>query len=206
MCWVDRDNPASRQKSSEWVRDTLSKGTSIGLSPEGIWCLEDNKLALHFGYGLVKSIIEASKSNKVYIVPVVIDYNYKTINKIKSADVKVCPSLLITKDMDYKSLTSRLEDIFWTERWNQIEENAKQDPHSKKITIANEDYYVSPRTTLSKDDWDRHLAYSKAQYKLDWEKETQYELQTKEQKLQKEMEPIIRPNGSSYVRSLCKKK
>ena len=147
---------------------------------------------LHISRGLAKAAIAGAKYNKVYIVPIVTTYNYDKDDKVKSADVTLCRSILVTKDMDDKTLTEYLEDIMWTVKWNQMEKMARESADTIPYEFEGTTYYLYKREEETALKWKRHTDKLKSQLKyLDWDKEHEYEIKTKEQKLQEEMEPYI---------------
>ena len=193
VVWVDRNNKESRMKASETLVELLKEGCNLSWCPEGLWCLSENKLILHISRGLAKAAIAGSKYHKVYIVPIITTYNYDNNDKVTSASVTVCKSIPVTKDMDDITLTESLEDIMWTTKWNQMEKNARESKDTKPYEFEGETYYLYSRKEETKDKWQKHTDKLRSQLKyLDWDKEKEYEIRTKEQKLQEEMEPYIR--------------
>ena len=192
VVWVNRDNKESRKKASETLIELLKEGCNLSWCPEGLWCLSENKLLLHISRGLAKAAIAGAKYNKVYIVPIITTYSYDINDKVNNADVTVCKSILVTKDMDDKILTDNLEDIIWTTKWNQMEEIAKKSQDTIPYEIDGQTYYLYSRKKESKDKWQKHTDKLRSQLKyLDWNKEKEYEIRTPEQKLQEEMETYI---------------
>ena len=189
VVWLKRDSKESRKQASKALIDLLKNNCNLSWCPEGLWGLSENKLLLHLSRGLAKAAIAGSNYNKVYIVPVITNYNYKDNSKVESADVTICKSILVDKTMDDKELTEYLEDVIWTERWNQMEEAAKRSNLTIPYDFEGETYYLYPKDIETKEKWDKHIEKLKAQLTLvDWEKEAQCEIKTKEQKLQEEME------------------
>ena len=193
VVWVDRDDKESRRKSCQAMIELLKNNCNLCWCPEGLWCLSDNRLLLHFSHGLARVAIEASKYNKVYIVPLVTTYNYDNDNKVKNADVTVGKSILVNSDMDVKELTEYLEDTMWTIKWNQMEENARKSDLTTPYEYDGETYYLYSRDNENSQKWGKHVEKLTSQYsKVSWDEEMKYEIKTEEQRLQEEMEPYIR--------------
>ncbi len=200
VIWVTRDDKASKRQAGNALIDLLSAGINIVECPEGKWCLSENKLLLNMSKGAAKSAIEASKYAKIYIVPVVINYNYFGNTAIvKNANVDICDPILVSSNMDYNELHEKITEIMWTARWSQLESNAKKNKSSMRIE-GDGSKYVFSREKESIDNWEKKIERLKKQYKIDWKKEELYELKTKEQLLQETMEKYINPNprGSKY--------
>lgn len=206
VIWVNRDDKEDKKSASKTLTDVLSSGQNIVECPEGRWCLSQNKILLNISRGTMKNAIEASKNSKVYIVPVLINYNYfKNTAVVKSANVDVCTPILVSPDMDYIELHEKITEIMWTTRWAQLEENAQKSKKSIRI-IGTENEYVFRRDDESIEKWEEKVKKLKKQYKTDWNKEEKYEIKSEAQKLQEEMDKYIRPNGDSYIKSYCKSK
>ena len=70
---------------------------------------------------------------------------------------------------------------------------------NKSILIpGSSNEYVFKREEQSIFEWERFTDSLKSQYELDWEKEKTYEILSREEKLQIEMEKIIGSSGDSY--------
>ena len=206
VVWVSRDNKNSKILASNTLINVLSAGRHMVECSEGLWCLDEKKILLNLSWGTMKNAIEVSKKRKVYIVPVLIDYNYFGNSAfVLSSDVDVRKPILITPDMDYMTLHENITEIMWTTRWLQLEENAKKSRKSIRI-LGSENEYVFRRDKESLKAWQKKINKLKSQYKTDWDKEASYEIKSEEQKLQEEMEKYIRPNGEAYVRSYCRYK
>lgn len=192
VVWVDRNNKESRREASQTLIELLKNNCNLSWCPEGLWCLSENKLLLHMSRGLAKAAIAGAKYNKVYIVPIVTTYSYDDNDKVREADVTLGKSILVTDDMNDKDLTEYLEDVMWTIKWNQMETIASQSSNTKPYEFEGKTYYLYSREEETKDKWKKHADNLRRQLKnLDWSKEGQYEIKTKEQKLQEEMEPYI---------------
>lgn len=206
VIWVNRDDKEEKKLASKTLTEVLASGQNIVECPEGKWCLSQNKILLNISRGTMKNAIEASKFSKVYIVPVLLNYNYlKNTAIVKSANVEVCTPILVDPNMNYLDLHEKISEIMWTTRWLQLEENAKKSRESIRIT-GTENEYVFKREKESIELWEEKVKKLKNQYKIDWDKEETYEIKSKAQQLQEEMEPYIRPNGEPYIKSYCKRK
>lgn len=179
VMWLDRDSEDSGRISKNVLADLAKSGENISWCPEGTWNLSDNKLMLNLAYGMSKSAIEASKYNKVYIVPLVYDYDYeynkdilgKEHFKIKKANVKICKALEVTPDMDYKELNEIITNLFWTERWYQLERKG-----------------VYNRDSVSLDEWKKLIEDLKKQYKgANWSREENSVVKTPKEKEQEQV-------------------
>ncbi len=189
VVWVNRNNKESRVKASQTLIELLKNNCNLSWCPEGLWCLSDNKLLLHIAHGLAKAAIAGAKYNKVYIVPIVTTYQYNDDDKVIGADVTMCKSILVKDDMDSKVLTEYLEDIMWTVKWNQMEKIARESKDTVPYEFEGTTYYLYRREEETADKWKRHTDKLRSKLKnIDWSKEGQYEIKTKEQKLQEEME------------------
>ena len=189
VVWVNRNDKESRVKASQTLVELLKNGCNLSWCPEGLWCLKDNKLLLHISRGLAKAAIAGAEYNKVYIVPLVTTYEYDDNDKVKRAEVTLGKSVLVTKDMDDKKLTEQLEDIMWTIKWNQMEKIAAESENTIPYEFEGHTYHLYQREKETPDKWKKHTEKLRSQLKnLDWNKEGEYEIKTKEQKLQEEME------------------
>lgn len=220
VVWVNRNDKDSRIQSSKILLEILKKKESIGWLPEGTWNLSDNKLMLNLSYGMAQTAISASNFVKIYIVPIVIDYTYKNnTSKVKKSKVKICKAIEVTPDMNDKELTEILTNIFWTTRWLQLEEKIKEDiENTIKIEVKNPETgnkkyeYVYQRKNISKEERNEFIEGLKKQYKTDWELETKYEIKSKEQKTQEQVEKdleridryLIEQKAKKIVRVLSK--
>lgn len=192
VVWVDRNDKESRKRASQTLIELLKNNCNLSWCPEGLWCLSENKLLLHISRGLAKAAIAGAEYNKVYIVPIVTTYNYDNNDKVKNADVTLCKSILVTKDMDAQWLTEYLEDVMWTEKWNQMEKNAQKSKNTIPYEFDGRTYYLYPKEEETTAKWEKHIDKLKSQFKIaDWDKELEYEIKTKEQRLQEEMETYI---------------
>ncbi len=214
--WLDRSDYFDRKNACNFIYDTLKLGGNIALSPEGIWCLNPYKLSLRMGRGTFESCIKASSYQKIYIVPLIINYNYfyDCIFKkyrVKSVDTTICNSILVNDKMDSITLTNQIQDLFWTIKWYYVEKEAMESKKSILIPGSSNEY-VFKREEQSIFEWERFTDSLRSQYKLDWEKEKTYEILSREEKLQIEMEKILNVNTHqgytepiSPDKKLCKK-
>lgn len=192
VVWVDRNNKESRVKASQTLIELLKNNCNLSWCPEGLWCLSDNKLLLHISRGLAKAAVAATEYNKVYIVPIVTTYDYDNNDKVKEAEVTLCKSILVSKDMDDKTLTEYIEDVMWTAKWNQMEKMARESRETIPYEFEGETYYLYRREEETAAKWKRHTNKLRSKLKnIDWSKEGQYEIKTKEQKLQGEIENYV---------------
>ena len=192
VVWIDRNSKESRLKASKTLVELLKNNCNLSWCPEGLWCLSDNKLLLHISRGLAKAAIAGAKYNKVYIVPIVTTYDYDENDKVKKAEVNLCKSISVTEQMNDKTLTEYLEDIMWTVKWNQMEKIARESKDTVPYEFEGTTYYLYSREQETAKKWKKHTDKLRSQLKnLDWSKEGQYEIKTKEQKLQEEMETYI---------------
>ena len=214
--WLDRADKIDRMNACNFIYDTLKLGGNVALSPEGIWCLNPYKLSLRMGKGTFESCIKASSYQKIYIVPLIINYNYGydcifKKYRVKSVDTTICNSILVNNKMNSITLTNQIQDLFWTIKWYYIEKEAMES--NKSILIpGSSNEYVFKREDQSIFEWERFTNSLKSQYELDWEKEKTYEILSREEKLQIEMEKILNVNTHqgytepiSHSKKLCKK-
>ena len=154
------------------------------------------------GRGTFESCIKASSYQKIYIVPLIINYNYVydcifKKYRVKSVDTTICNSILINDKMDSITLTNQIQDLFWTIKWYYVEKEAMESKKSILIS-GSSNGYVFKRKEQSIFEWERFTDSLRSQYKLDWEKEKTYEILSREEKLQIEMEKIIRSSSDLY--------
>ena len=188
VVWVNRNDKESRANASQTLVELLKNNCNLSWCPEGLWCLSENKLLLHISRGLAKAAIAGAEYNKVYIVPLVTTYEYDNNDKVERAVVTLCKSVLVNKNMDDKKLTEYLEDVMWTAKWNQMEKIACESDRTKPYEFEGKTYYLYSREEETVAKWKEHTDKLRSQLKnLDWSKEGQYEIKTKEQKLQEEM-------------------
>lgn len=186
--WVDRSDPHSRDNASVLLTNAISRGLSVAWSPEGTWNTTENRLMLPISRGMAKIAIEAAKCTKVYIVPVVMDYQYKeNSHKVKRASVRVCKAVSVSPKDTPEELTERLEIIFWTTRWEQIEAQMALSPYR----IPTEDGFVYPRARLSREKWRHFVDKLHSQYKCDWSAEESYAIKTQVQKDHTEIKRVL---------------
>ena len=115
--------------------------------------------------------------------------NYNDKDKVTGADVTLGKSILVNKDMNDKELTEYLEDVMWTVKWNQMEKAAQNSKDTVPYRFEDKTYYLYSREEETADKWKKHTDKLRAQFKMvNWEEEQKYEIKTKEQKLQEEME------------------
>ena len=192
VVWVNRDDKESRTMASECLLELLKNDCNLSWCPEGLWDLSDNKLLLHISRGLAKVAIEGSKYNKVYVMPMVTNYVYKdNSTKIERAEVDLCKAIRVNSNMDVIELTELIEDTMWTKRWEQLERNANNSKNSRHYECLYGSEYVFDRNKLSKQDWNNFIYKLKSQFALDWEKEMNYEIKSKVQKEQEEVERTL---------------
>lgn len=190
VVWIDRSDPNSRKASTETLLALLHEGLYIGWSPEGTWNTSENRLMLPLAGGMARVAIEASKTAKVYMVPVMIDYQYKEDSyKVKRASVRVCKAIPVSPDMHPKELTETVETVCWTTRWEQMEARMRQTPCCKKCGEA----YLYLREKVSREKWKWFVDKLHGQYKTDWTVEESYHIVTPEERLQMEMQKYINP-------------
>lgn len=193
VVWVDRSDAKSRNDSKIVLEELAKEGFNLSTCPEGTWCLDLRELILTIPYGVSKIAINASKEVKLYIVPVVTDYNYLgNTNKVIDAITTVCKPIRVTPDMDYKKLNELLTDTLWTARWLQLEERAAKSDETIRIDSIYDDdctnHYVFKRENYSVSDWEEHVCSLESQYKVDWNVELGYRFKTKERLEQEEVE------------------
>lgn len=185
VVWINRSSAESRKDSMTVLKKLAESGFNLSLCPEGTWCLDSRDLILTIPYGVSKIAINASKKVKVYIVPIVTDYNYLgNTSKVIDAMITVCRSIKVKSDMDYKKLNELITDTLWTARWMQLEKRAAKSNETIKIDSIYDDnctnHYVFKRENFSVEDWEEHVKALKSQYKTNWEIESGYRFKTKE--------------------------
>lgn len=196
VVWINRSDANSRKAATETLLALLRAGLYVGWSPEGTWNTTENRLMLPLAYGMAQTAIEASKTSKVYLVPVCMDYHYKeNQSKVKCAAVRVCKAIPVSPDMKPRELTDTVETVCWTTRWEQMEARMRQTP----ACIPKGDSYFYPREKVSRSQWEQFVNDLHNQYKVDWSVEESYRIITPEEKLQREMQKYIRPFGATEV-------
>lgn len=189
VVWVNRNDKESRVKASQTLVELLKNHCNLSWCPEGLWCLSENKLLLHISRGLAKAAIAGAEYSNVYIVPLVTTYEYDNNDKVKRTIVTLGKSVLVNKDMDDIKLTEHLEDIMWTIKWHQMEKIAEESKDTIPYEFDGHTYYLYQREKETLAKWKKHVEKLKSQLKyLDWNKEGEYEIKTKEERLQEEME------------------
>ena len=193
VVWINRSSAESRKDSMTVLEKLAESGFNLSLCPEGTWCLDSRDLILTIPYGVSKIAINVSKKVKVYIVPIVTDYNYLgNTNKVIDAITTVCKPIGVISDMDYKKLNEILTDTLWTARWMQLEKRAAKSNETIKIDSIYDDnctnHYVFKRKNYSVSDWEEHVCSLESQYKVDWNVELGYRFKTKERLEQEEVE------------------
>lgn len=183
VVWLTRERQENRALAAATLAELLCLGENLSYCPEGTWNLTENRLMLPISRGMAKLAITAARDAKVYIVPVVCDYRYRgNTARVREAHVKVCKAIPVPSSADAAELTEGLEDIFWTERWYQLEAAAKE---------ANPDSGVFCRQSVSREQWCKFTAALRKQYKTDWTREENSVIYTREQRLQMEMGRFI---------------
>ena len=193
VVWLNREDNESKMKASEAEIALMKKGCDFSYCPEGLWgVIPDNsshKLLLHISYGVARAAIEVSKKTKVYIVPLIVNYNYKgDTGIIKDVDINFGKSIEVDKNMSVEELTEIIEDAMWTGRWKQLEQNAQNSKESVHYECLYGSDRVFKRDDQSKEKWDALVSNLLDQYKLiNWKQEKKYEIKSKAQKEQEEV-------------------
>lgn len=71
VCFVQRKNKKSREKSKNRLIKMLNSGKNIMIFPEATWNLTENKLMLPMYWG----VIDIAQQTGSQIIPIVLDYN-----------------------------------------------------------------------------------------------------------------------------------
>ena len=186
--WIARNSIDSRNAAKITLERLLEKGQNLSWVPEGTWNTTENRLMLPISRGMAQVAITSAQKAKVYIVPVVVDYQYKEgSHKVKRASVQVCKAVQVSAADTPEELTERLETIFWTTRWKQIEAQMALSPYR----IQTENGYVYPRARLSREKWQHFVEKLHSQYKCDWSAEESYAIKTQVQKDHAEIARVL---------------
>ena len=193
VVWLDRENDESKKRASEAEIELMERGCDFSYCPEGLWgIIPDNashKLLLNISYGVARAAIEVAKTRKVYVVPLVVNYNYKgETGIIKDVDINFGKSIVVDKNMSVEELTEIIEDAMWTGRWKQLERNAQNSNEAVHYECLYGSDYVFKREDQSEEKWESLVSNLMSHYKLiDREQEKKYEIKSRKQKEQEEV-------------------
>lgn len=116
VIWVDRKSKKEMAAVKNILIDYLNKKQAIMWSPEGTWNLTDNLLMLPMKWG----IIDVASQAGAQIIPVVLDYNRKSIRCCVSFGMPIAPD----ETTDKADAIRELRDAMATLRWELWEKQA----------------------------------------------------------------------------------